>query len=465
MAVRLLVDVALARPDRICVYVSDTWDNAVKAAWVDQVDGIPAVLASLGLRERRRPSDADWDYHVNLSTRAVTFRNGSIVELAGADRGAWAKFRGRKLDLIVADEMQRQVQEDLERAVASDVRDCLTARRGRFVGLGTVGRALRGLWYDVVGSSAGRVGWTRHTWTAEHLAHVTDVWANQLADAAAFGIDVDADPTFLRERRAVWVRDEESLLHRVTDACLWDGVLPPTVRVRCPEHGHLRGRCVCDLPHVPRTQPLQVFAGLDLGAGDGSPDGGDPCAVVVGGISSEEWILRELHSEQRFCPTTDVLVDWLRGLVARLGIRRFYVDPAWRMTANDLARLHGLPVEPAVKGDAEGTTEDLWHMERAAALAQGTALIRRGSVLHGQLETVLRDPRELERGHVRTSPGQDDHALDSWRYLFRMVRTRHARAPEPPMTDMQRREAELRADKERRARQAQQAAVRGPFRR
>jgi hypothetical protein len=446
MAARLLVDTALRVPESISVYVSDTWDNAVKVMWVDQEDGLPAVLATLGLVERSSASDTLWHYRVNLSTRTVTFRNGSIVELAGADRNAWAKFRGRKLDLIVADEMQRQHQDSLEAALRRDVPDCLMRRRGRFVGLGTVGRALRGLWFEVNAGTHGlcpvRPGWGCSHWTAYELRDRTRVWDEQVAYAAAMGIDTETDPEWLREKRGLWVRDEGGLLHTLSARSLWDGTLPVGVRTRCPEHGHMRGRCACVLPEVPRSEEPVAYAGLDLGFDD-------PCGVVVGTISREEGVLREVHSEQRGGMDTAQMADWLRDVRERFRVQRFYCDPAWKVTVTDLRSLYGLPVEAALKGDAEGTTEDLWHGERQSALRDGSMLVRSGGVLHGQLESLLRDPVMLEQGHVRAAPGQDDHAADAWRYLFRMVRTRHVVSPTPPASEAQRLASEARDMRER----------------
>lgn len=434
---RLMVLTALAAPDRIVVYVSDTWKNARKAMWDDQVDGLPAVLQHLGLIDwetARRSADPDaWHYTVNLSALTVTFRNGSWIELASAERDGWAQFRGRKLDLLVADEMQRQHQETLRNAIRNDLPDCFEVRGGSFVGLGTVGPALTGVWYEL--NERTPAGWTHHTWTAEDLQGLTDVWQGQLRTAKAFGIDVDTDPTFLRERRARWVADEEGLLHRVPAAALWDGVTyPATVRTRCLEHGHMRGRCVCDLPYVPRTQEVQAFAGLDLGGGTGrDAHDGDPCAICVLTVSREEGVVRETWSEERYVGDTDSLVTWLRELRDRLGIKRFYVDGAWKMTVTDLARLYGLPVAVADKGPRGDFDEDVWVMERRTALQQGTMLVRQGGVLEAQLASVLRDPEEALRGHVRVRSGQDDHVVDSWRYAFRMIRTNHVPAPEAPI--------------------------------
>ena len=456
---RLMIDVALEAPDRICSYVSDTREAAYKTMWLDQIDGIPAVLAEMDLKEEAG------DFTVNLSNLTVRFRNGSVLELTGADRGAWAKFRGRKLDLIVADEMQRQHDGSLEDALRSALPDCLMARKGRFVGIGTVSRSLSGLWFRLNAAQHGLCdampGWTAHRWTAEDLQHVTTVWESQLSDAKALGIDTDpetGDATFRRERLGLWVRDEVALLHTLGERSIWNGELPSAVRTRCldPMHSHLRNRCRCDVPLMPRTDgqagQMQVYAGLDLGFNDAN-------GVVIGSISREEGVLRELHSEERSAQDTAQLAAWLHELIDRYRIIRFYSDPAWKQTVEDLKRLYGVPIEVAVKGDAEGTTEDLWHAERQAALRDGSCQVLEGSVLHRQLESLLRDPVELEKnGHIRTAPGQVDHVTDAWRYLFRMVRTRHVAAPEAPLSPDELRRHEV-ADVRRRSLQPSGAQV------
>lgn len=451
MAARLMIVTAVSGPDRIVWYVSDTVDRACGVMWDDQIDGLPAVLGSLGLIDRRDSAGGEWHYEINLSRHQVTFRNGSWIRITGADRGGWLAFRGKKLDLLVIDEMQRQEQEALELALKKDLPDCTMARRGSIVGLGTVGSALKGIWWRM---ATGQVtGCTHHHWTARELSHLTNVWTEQLEYAAAMGIDTETDAEWLREKMGIWVRDEQRLLHVLTEAALWDGQLPDTVRTRCPQHGHLRGRCVCELPHVPRQQQLQVYAGLDLGAGQSEADG-DPCAVVVCSVSPEEGIIRELHSE-RFYPTdTEDMVTRLRAIRERLGVIRFYIDGAWKMTRLDLGRLYGLPVVAADKGAANGTDEDIWVMERRTALRQGTMLVRRGSPLHQELETVLRDPELAERGHIRQAPGQVDHCTDSWRYAFRMIRTNHLTAPAAPVPEIQRLESEMLAQAMRQARPA-----------
>ena len=460
VAARLLIDTALGIPDSISVYVSDTWDNAVKVMWVDQEDGLPAVLEALGLIE-------DDHYRINLSSRTVTFLNGSVIELAGADRGAWAKFRGRKLNLVIADEMQRQHQDSLRAALTRDLPDCFNVRRGRFVGLGTVGRAPAGIWFEVNAATHGLCphppGWNSFHWTARELQHLTNAWSEQLAYAQAMGIDITTDPEWLREKEAIWVRDSLALVHALTPQSVWNGELPDLIRTRCPEHGHMRGRCRCtNLRMVPRADDsngeMQHYAGFDFGGGD-SEDTGDPCAIVVGSISREEGILREVHSQQFHARDSDHIRDVLVDLRSRFGIRRFYLDPAWKLSVKDLKRIHGLDCEAATKGNAEGTDEDFWYSERRSAINQGTMQFLEGSPLHGQMQTVLRDEIEMDRGHVRAKPGQDDHCYDAWRYLFRMVRTRHVEAPEPPLDN---REAVLRDVAEIRARSLSTGTERRP---
>jgi hypothetical protein len=441
LVARLMVLTAIGGRDRIVVYVSDTFRHAREAMWDDQLDGLPAVLHSLGFQEGS-------DYRINLSGLRVTFANGSFVELQGADRGAWSGFRGRKIDLLVADEMQRQEQEHLELALTKDVPDCLMMRRGSFLGIGTVGRSLRGIWFElnagVHGLCPARPGWTAHHWTARELRHLTPVWDEQLAWCAAMGIDIETDPEQQREKLGRWVRDEQRLVHVLTDSSTWDGTLPTVVRTRCREHGHLRGRCVCPVPSVPRSEAPAVYAGLDLGAGQREGDG-DPMGLCVVSVSREEGVIREVHSEQRFVRDSDDLLAWLRRMVSEHGIRGFYVDGSWKLTVLDMARLLGIPVLATDKGNVGGQDEDFWTMERRSALRQGSMQVLRDSLLRRQLESIVRDEAEAERGHIRSAPGQDDHTYDAWRYVFRMVRTNHVPAPEAPLDMNQRKMREIEA--------------------
>lgn len=435
---RLMVDTAISGPDRIVWYVSDTVERAVGAMWDDQVDGLPAVLDQLGLVDRRHAENrTEWHYEVNLTQHKVTFRNGSFIRLRGADRSGWTAFRGRQFNLLVIDEMQRQEQDALSLALEKDLPDCRARRLGSIVCIGTVGRALKGVWYEL--SHLGRQGWTKFHWTAKELSHLTNVWEQQLAQAVALGIDTETDSEWIREKLGIWVRDGESLVHVVSEASLWDGgQIPERIKSRCVTHtGPGMFACTCERPLVNRTQTPVVYAGLDLGGGE-QPGQGDPCAVWLGSISVEEGALREVWSEQRHVQDSDELGRWLRGLTERLHVALWYVDPAWKITANDLSRLHGLTVGLADKGDKDGKDEDFWHAERRMALRQGTLQLIRGGSAHDQFESVLRDSKELDRGRIRAAPGQDDHVFDCVRYCFRMVRTNHVKGPEAPMTQIQR---------------------------
>lgn len=458
-AARIMIKQALQHPNSIVVYVSDTFRHAKETMWIDQQDGLPYVLASLGLKGAEGRELSDKDHFIrNESSLRITFKNGSFIELQGADRGAWAGFRGRKIDLIVADEMQRYEDAGLAAALSRDVPDCLMKRQGSFVGIGTVGRAMRGVWFNL--NNLSPKGWTQHHWTAKDLSSRTNVWEEQLKYADAMGIDITTDAEWLREKMGIWVRDDQSLIHSLSEVSVWNGMeIPMTVRTACSDHRGVKGRCRCSyLPMVKRSNgpdgEMHVYAGLDLGFNDAS-------AVVIGSISREEGILRELHSEQRSELDTAQLAEWLRELMDKYGIEKFYSDPAWKITVQDLRRLYGIPVDIAVKGDSEGTTEDLWHSERQAALKDGSMLIVKHGLLYQQLESLLRDQKQLDNGHIRVSDGQDDHAYDAWRYLFRMVRTRHVEAPSPPMTEMQRREADADKFKDQLVKRNNSLAVRG----
>lgn len=234
---------AVERPAANVIYLNQTFAEARCIMWADELDGVPAVLRSLGLERGR-------DYRLNESRLEVSFANGSTVTLLGADRGGWEKLRGSKLDLLVVDEMQKAEDDGLRNAIDQVLPACLVARRGRFVGIGTPDEFCVGVFHDAcVGSAYPQ--FAVHSWSAEDNDRRPDIWEGLLAWKAEAGLD-DDDPRWLREGRGRWVRDDQRLMLPLHDASLWDGVYPDLV----PSVGGAL---------VPRTRPMEHYADLDFG--------------------------------------------------------------------------------------------------------------------------------------------------------------------------------------------------------
>lgn len=372
--------------------------------WADELDGVPAVLRSLGLERGA-------DYRLNESRLEVSFANGSTVTLLGADRGGWEKLRGSKLDLLVVDEMQKAEDDGLRNAIEQVLPACLVARRGRFVGIGTPDEFCVGVFHDAC-TGVAYPQFAVHSWSAEDNDRRPDIWAGLLAWKAEAGLD-DDDPRWLREGRGRWVRDDQRLMLPLHDCSLWDGVYPELIP-------SVDGRL------VPRTRPMEHYAGLDFGWTDSA-------ALVVGSRSREEGVLREVHSWKQPGLDTDGLAAVVKAAVAKWDIRRIYADAADPKTIADLRGKWRLPIA-AVEKHSKAT----WIQDMRAKARSGRFRVLRGSPLHVELQTLVPDPTQLRRRRLEAPPGAEDHCWDAARYLYRGVFSEFPHAPEAPRTPEQR---------------------------
>lgn len=400
--IRLLVLIAMGIPGANCVYVNATHNEARTVMWSKPKKSLPATLQHLGLQTPR-------DYTLNHSAMTVTFANGSLIRLRGADTGGapWERLLGDELDVLVVDEAQKLDDDPFRDALDRIIPDLFNARGGSCVLIGTPDPFCVGEFHDIC-TGAARTFFRHHHWDAEDLRDLTDVWANQLAEKAREGL-ADDDPRWLRDKRGLWVRADDRLMLPLTEAGLWDGTLPPLI----PSAGG---------PPVRRSQPPEAYAGLDFGWTDAA-------ALVVLSFSREEGVIREVRSEKRTELNTQQLADWVRQATKEHGVRRIYCDAAEPKTIEDLRALHRLPVVAAEKHDKEPWISEM----RACALA-GKLRILRGSPLHGELRVLAPDPAQLLKRRLSTRPGSDDHCWDALRYCFRGIRENHFRAPEPPMS-------------------------------
>ena len=424
---RMMLLTALEKKGREIVYINDTYKNARDVMWIATEDGLPAVCDQLGIK-----------YSENKTTLTITFKNGSYIQLMGADRAAWHALRGRRLDMIVADEMQRYEDVGLRNALSKVIPDCLMKRQGRFVGIGTPDEFCVGKFHDICEAIPDPItgvpqneGWNVHRWTSKDLRLKTNVWKEQLAWAEMMKINTDpinGDPDWRREKLGQWVKNNQSLVHSILDEHLYDGSIPDLIKTRCSQHYKDEQICSCDTPLVQRNIKLiENYAGIDFGYAK------DPMAIVVGSISSDEGCLREVHSEKRFHLDTSQLASWMKDLQKKYNIIKFYGDSAAAQTIADLKIIYGIPIEPASKNELQNSM-NFWHSERESALKNGLIKILKGSELYKELLQLVRDPNELLKKRIRAKPGQDDHCFDAWRYLFRMVRTNHIKLPNRPLT-------------------------------
>lgn len=377
--------------------------------WADPVDGLPEVLRRLAL-----------DCRCNETRLEVTFPNGSVIRLMGADRGAWGKLRGQKLDLLVVDESQKAEDEGFDRALSQVIPDCLAARHGRFRAIGTPDEFCVGTFHDLCTSRP--PPWSVHHWTAEDLDGVTAVWQEQLRWKAEHGI-ADDDPVWLREKRGEWVRQDDRLMLPLYDQSFWSGDYPENIPA-------LGGAL------VKRTKPIEHYMGLDWGWSDSA-------ALVVLSVSREEGIGREVYSWKSPALDADALAEVVRAAVAKHGVKRIYADPSRPEIIESFARKWRLPIVKSEVADKTGWIQDMRGKAR-----MGRLKVLRGSLLHEELETLVPDPKAARRKRLEPLPGSEDHCFDAFRYVYRGVFPEFIRAPEPPMSVEDRAMAEVQRQRE-----------------
>lgn len=421
---RLLVLVALERTGASCVYVNATYAEARRIMWADAFDGIPAVLRALGLVRNR-------DYWLNETRLEVTFANDGRIELMGADRGAWEKLRGNKIDLIAVDECQKLEDDGFRNALDKVLPDTLVSRKGRCVLIGTPDEFCVGEFHDIC-TRASHPEFSVHHWDASQNDRRPDIWNEMLRWKSERGL-ADDDPVWQREKLGLWVRQDDSLMLPLTELGLWSGKYPELI----PSKGGVLVR---------RSRPMEHYMGLDFGWTDSA-------AIVVGSISREEGILREVHSWKSPGLDTDGLANVIKAVYTKYGVRRIYADAADPKTIADLSRKWKLPVV-AVEKHNKATW--IRHMQAKARLGQFQVL--RDSELHEELKTLSPDQTKLRQKKLESPPGAEDHCWDAGRYLFRGVyESEVIHAPQAPQSDMERREAEVERWKDDRIRRNRDA--------
>lgn len=423
---RMMIECAMEVPGNVVIYARRTRKLAKDTMWSEPRDGLLITLKTLGLKEGPH-------YTINLSDLQITFANGSQLRCEGIERqDGWADARGKKFALLVLDEMQEQENEGLKQALDSDIPATFMMYGGRFVGIGTPGQVSVGRFHDICEDAPDpetgigrRSGWSVHRWRSYHLRSRTPVWGNLLAWKALHRIP-DDNPKWRRDGLGEWCADASDLMLSIPPECIWQGVLPDTVPSRDP------------LITVPRTQRPDVFAGLDFGFNP------SPCGIVVGSISREEGVPRELFSEKRLGLQFQQITVWIRELVARFGITRVYADYEDPRLIEMLQR-EGLPVSPCDKSDYDGKLSQM-----RGALLERRLIVLESSPLREELRSLAPDPKELLKGLTRPKGGQEDHCFDALRYLFNGIYREYYEAPEPPMTPLQTREAGIESARLRR---------------
>jgi hypothetical protein len=140
--------------------------------------------------------------------------NGSTVTLSGADdERDIEKLRGPSYDLVIVDEAG-SFADRLVRYMAEEILEpALLDRDGSLWLIGTPNAECRGYFHD---ACLGRIpGWSSHHWTMMDNTHIphAGAWLERKKRAKGWA---DDNVILRREYLGEWVRDETSMVYRVT---------------------------------------------------------------------------------------------------------------------------------------------------------------------------------------------------------------------------------------------------------
>jgi hypothetical protein len=148
LAIWCLVVNAFGKTDRICYYIAPTYDQAKRIAW--------SLLKKLVPPEARR--------RTNEQELLIELRNGSIIQLHGADRSN--RLRGVGLDYVVLDEYANMRAETWTEVI----RPTLSDRDGRALFIGTPRG--RNHFYDLYRAAKFRENWATFHYSTKQGGYV-----------------------------------------------------------------------------------------------------------------------------------------------------------------------------------------------------------------------------------------------------------------------------------------------------
>lgn len=202
-----LLYIALSKPLVKCLYFGKTQDAARNVMWMHIIFNI---LDRMGLKPTV-------DYKYNKNMQEVTFNNGSMIKLTGADANdaQIEKALGGKYALVIFDECQ-VIKHDLERWIKYRLGPAMVDQQGTICMTGTAGDYLgQHFWYKVTNSDAVREpGWKVYTWKWSDNIHMKDLIEKELNELKLLNKDIELTPGFRQEWLCEWVIETSNRIYK-----------------------------------------------------------------------------------------------------------------------------------------------------------------------------------------------------------------------------------------------------------
>jgi hypothetical protein len=332
---------------------------------------------------RRLSIKHGWGLIPREADREIHHPNGSILYLAGADKEEDIdKVRGlEQVREIWIDECGTQKPMNLEYLINSVSEPALMDTDGDIGLVGTPGKALKGVWYEISGNDprVKRKGWDVFQWNATENPYIKAKEAfRRILEKNRWDED---NPIFIREWLGRWVRDLQALLFAFDP----------------------RKNVIDALPD--RDKRWTTVLAMDFGV-----------------VHSVAWIVLAygpyghkvyvLHARKKagLAPseaadiTLDVIKEWKPSFIVgdTGGLGKAFTA--------EFARRHGIAVKPAdkqQKATALEFTSDAFRTGNLVSYVENTCL-------HDELEELLWNEDQTD-----LADGQDDHAAEALVYGYR----------------------------------------------
>lgn len=391
----------------------------------------PRTLTRIWHSSRLRAKDMMWaelawlhnrhgiEVEANLTELTITFKNGSLIKLVGADKAKEAeKKRGDKTILEIVLEAQNFGL--LLRGIIDDIIDpSLLDHDGTLCVEGTPGAICAGAWYEISGADnyakrwrnkvkdpkTGLVKdgvWSCHRWTLLDNPHLPHARNYVLTAKLARGWG-DDHPTYLREYLGQWVDDLTSLFYKFDP--VRNTYTDNEVRPWGPGWSH--------------------SLGWDLGFRD-------DMALVIWGWHPEHPNLYEVFSWKQPGALAKEVMDTIAQQELEKGLNLITqvadTGGGGKMYVEEVMSRYDRHFTAAKK------TEKYEHVRLFNdELMAGRIKLRLGSLLQEEMAALMKDPDwpppDRPEAPPREEPSQPNHCLDaclySWRACWHFVEPFH----------------------------------------
>jgi len=373
---------ALNNPGCTILYLSLTRQSAKEIVMRDVLERLDRELGT-GVR-------------FNYSELTLTFPNGSIVYINGADTSdrRHEMFAGKKYKLVIIDEAQYW-KSSLFSLIREKLGPAMSDVRGTICMIG-VPDAAKGFFWEVCTGARGPTGallnpgWTVHNWSAADNPHMRRQWQADLDEM------LDRDPgfcdtaTFKMQWLGQWVDDPGARVYPFSYERNTCGDLPGDIR---------------DYRWI-----LSVDTGWDP----------DPTAVVLSGWNpkSSDGTLYIVHCHKETRLTEDQLAAHIHELEKRYQIGTYVIDPSNGRVVETLQGRLGIPF---IAADRHSKAQFIGMM-RGDIEAGRVKVVRndRTEALLDEWNDLVWDRRDPQKPRENSSFDNhlSDAALYGWRRAF-----------------------------------------------